>query len=1045
MIGKISIQRWTVPLLCLLSIHINSKAQVASRTIFGTIVNEAKSPVSGANIQIDGANVGTVSDSKGVFMLKAPVSGLLIITHLNYAARTVMLTSETNYLITLKDSIQKMDEVVLIGYGTARKKDLTGAVQVVNLENSPLANLPNTNPILALSGTVAGITVPPQSRAGQDPLSSLVIRGEKSIDPSGGGLNRPLIVVDDIIFNGTINQINMQDVASINILKDASSAAIYGSRSANGVIIITTKKGKSGKPVFNINSSYGMQSWSRKPEMQMDIDKLLKNRWDYFINAGRIPVGTEFNHTLILTTQELEAYEKGITTNWLEEITQKAPVGNHNISVSGSGQNINYYLSGGLLDQKGVILNDNYKKVTFMTKLETNINKYITLGTKASYYSADNSGVAPSMQSATWMSPLSSTKTLTPGYENWIPSNPSGSSARNPIVGFDRQVGPAYGSDENKAQNIDGSGWLIVKAPWIPGLRYKFSINGTYTHSIYNFDVGPGLFVDTRNTANMDNAASFWNMAYATARATNVRTWVMDQVLTYNQSFGQHNVDAVAGYTRDAYRYNNLQSQGTGFNMPNPLKWNGIHLATTQTSVKSESAYQNVATLFRMNYNYAGKYYFTGTVRRDGFSGFAEGHKFGTFPGLSVGWTLSQESFMKNLSSINQLKIRLSWGQTGNQSISPYETLATMSSAFTVFGSTSNLAIYPNRMPNTDLSWSTTTTKNLGLDFGFLNNRISGSIDVYKSMTRDQLLSRSLPIMNGFTTVRTNIGRVDNKGIELVLNTVPIMGETPDALRWESGIIFSSNANKIIELYGTVDANGVASNDISNTPAGDAYIIGKPIHGVWDYKMLGIVQKEDEEYIKKFNAKPGDVKFLDYNNDGKLNSSDYHYLGTRDPLFIMNFNNTFTYKGFSLYFSFKWHAGDKEHYLGKDRYGRMSSMAIANGAQLKNVDPWTPENPTDKYPRVDWVNSMNYWFWNTRDFIKLKDLAFSYTFKPELLQRIKFQSLRVFVSGNNLFTLSKWTGLDPEDGGTIAANPGSIYYGSYPVLRTVTGGIVLSF
>ncbi|RYY00989.1 MAG: SusC/RagA family TonB-linked outer membrane protein [Gammaproteobacteria bacterium] len=1045
MIAKICNASGRLMLITFLLAYGNLFAQVTTKPVTGKIVNESFLPLSGVSVTVKGARTGTVSDSLGVFQIQAPEKGILVFSLVGYASQELAITNASDYSVTLKENQNKLDEVVVVGYGTAKKRDLTGSIQTINIENSPIATLANTNPLQALSGTVAGIIVNPQSKSGQDPLSTMSIRGENSIDPSGSGLNRPLIVVDDIIFNGTLNQINMQDVATMNVLKDASSAAIYGSRSANGVIIITTKKGKTGKPLFTLNSSYAFQNWSRKPEMQMDIDKLLKVRWDYFIDAGRIPVGTDFNRSLILTAQEMEAYDKGIRTNWLDEITQYAPIQNHNLSVAGNSSNTNYYLSAGVLDHKGVIYNDRFKKVTFLAKLETKINQYLTLGVKGNYYSADNSGLSPSMQSATWMSPLSSPKTLLPGYEDWTPSNPSGSSARNPFVGFDRQVGPAYGSDENKAQNIDGSGWLIVKNPWIKNLTYKVSLNGTYSHNVYNLDVGPKIFADTRNPANMDNFNNFWGQAYATAAATNVRTWILDQILTYTTRIGSHSIDAMAGHSRDAYRYNTLRTEGNGFNMPNPLKWNGINLATTQKVFKGESRYQNLANMFRLNYNYDSKYYFTGTFRRDGFSGFAPGNKYGNFPGASVGWAISQENFMSNVGWVDYLKLRVSWGQTGNQSISPYETLATMGLDRTVYGSNTAIAIYPNRMPNEGLSWSTTTTKNLGLDFNLVKGRIFGSVDVYKSMTTDQLLTRTIPILNGFSTVRTNVGRVDNQGIELVLTGIPVKGMSSKQLNWETSVVFSKNKNKLVDLYGTKDEQGNPRNDISGAPTTDAYLIGKSIHSVWDFKMIGIVQKDDLDYITTYKAKPGDVKFLDYNKDGKLNSSDYHYQGDRDPLFVLNFNNTFTYNNFSLYFSFKWNAGNGSSYLGKDRFGRMASMAIANGAQLKNVIPWTAENPNNEFPRAEWVNSQGYWFWNTRAFAKLKDLTLSYTFDKVALDKVKLQNVRLFASGNNLFTISDWTGLDPEDGGTIAANPGSIFYGSYPVLRTFSFGAVVSF
>ncbi|MEO6914254.1 MAG: SusC/RagA family TonB-linked outer membrane protein, partial [Chitinophagaceae bacterium] len=586
---------------------------------------------------------------------------------------------------------------------------------------------------------------------------------------------------------------------------------------------------------------------------------------------------------------------------------------------------------------------------------------------------------------------------------------------------------------------------LIVKNPWVKNLTYKFSLNGTYSHSIYNLDVGPKIFADTRTTANMDNFNNFWGLAYANATATNVRTWIMDQILTYTASIGSHHVDAMAGFSRDAYRYNTLRADGNGFNMPNPLRWNGINLASTQKVFKGESRYQNLANIFRLNYNFDEKYYFTGTFRRDGFSGFAPGNKLGNFPGASVGWVISQEKFMGNVKSVDFLKLRLSWGQTGNQSISPYETLATVGLDYTVYGSTSALALYPNRMPNADLSWSTTTTENIGVDYRLFEGRLFGSLDLYKSMTRDQLLTRTIPILNGFSTVRTNVGRVDNKGVELVVSAIPVKGIDKKQFNWETSLVFSKNVNKLVDLYGTLDASGNPKNDISGAPTSDAYMIGKSIHSVYDFTMIGIVQKEDVEYINTYKARAGDVKFLDYNNDGKINSSDYHYQGDRDPLFVLNFNNTFTYNNFSLYFSFKWNAGNSNHYLGKDRYGRMASLAIANGSQLKNVEPWTAENHSNLYPRAEWVNSQGYWFWNTRAFAKLKDLTFSYTFDKASLEKVKLQNLRLYVSGNNLFTRSTWTGLDPEDGGTIAANPGSIFYGSYPVLRTYSIGAIISF
>lgn len=1028
---------------------LNTKKEIAkpSITITGTVKDEKGESLPGVNVIIKGSNQGTITDIDGNYSLSVQdTDAVITYSYLGYAAVEKEVGSQRNINIVLSDSTTKLGEVVVIGYGTAKQKDVTGAIKHVQLENSPLQDLPNANPLLALSGTVGGININPQSLAGQDPIAAMSIRGENSIDKSSSGLNRPLLVIDGLIFNGSINEINTQDVASIDILKDASSAAIYGARSANGVIIITTKKGKTEKPTISLSSSYAIQSWSRKPEMQDDMEVFLKNRWNYRVDRGDFDPTTTFDPSLILNTTELSAYEKGIYTNWLDEITQFAPVQSYNLNISGSSKKVNYYLSAGLYDQKGVILNDHYKKVTFMGKIESSVNDYIKVGGRINYYTADNSGLRPKMQEATWMTPLSFTTNQTEGYEDWLVSHPGGSST-SPIIGSTVRPGPAYATNELKDNSINGAGWVTVNVPWIEGLKYEFTANGTYASGVDNLMFDPRFWVDTRVPAQMDNYNSLYlSRVNGYAQSSWEKTWLINSILSYTNKFDVHSIDAMVGYTRDASTAEILKATGSGFDMPvSSLLWEGLHLAKSQTINKNKVASQNVGYLARLNYNLAEKYFITGNFRRDGFSGFAPGKKFGNFAGISAGWTVSKENFMKDIKWLEYLKLRLSYGETGNQGISPYETLAKVATSYNVYGESSYLDLYPTSLSNKDLTWSVSAIQNLGIDFSLLASRISGTIDIYHSKTKNQLLTRSVPILTGYSSVLTNVGQVDNKGLEITLNTTPVQGDGNRHLTWESSIVFDLNQNKLVELYGTFDSEGNPVNDIGSAPGGNAYLIGKSIHSIWDLKMLGIVQEDDVDYIEKYGAKPGDVKFLDKNEDGKINSQDRFYQGDRDPLFTANFNNTISYKNFSLYFSFKWMAGNDEHFLGRNPYGVMVSTSVNGNAQLKDVHPWTTDSPNNEYPRVGWVNSNSYQFWRNRDFIKLKDVSLSYNIPKTLLNKIGVEALRLSVSGNNLFTLTDWNGLDPEDGGIIAAQPGSNYNWSFPVLRTISFSGFLSF
>lgn len=1047
-------------LLCCLLIGADAFSQMS---ISGKVVDESGVGLPGVNVTVKGMQVGALTNIEGLYSVEHVPGGaeaVLIFSYVGFERQEVLVGNRKIINVKMKEDRQQLDEVVVVGYGTSRKKDLSGSIASMKMEDSPTTQLANVNALSALSSKIAGFDYSPSNSAGADNSSSMTIRGMNSVitSTSEASLNRPLLVVDGSIYKGSINEISLTDIESIDVLKDASSAAIYGSRSANGVIIITTKRGKNSKPTINLDAYYGFQTWSRKPQMVTDEDTFLRRRRDAKIANGLLPAGTtEIDPAQLLNSEEYSAYQGGQWVNWIDEVTQSAPIQNYNISISGNaGADLNYYLSSGYMNQQGILDGDEYSKLNFLGKIDTKITKWLTIGGKVSYYRANRPNVTPSMQSATWMSPYSYTHVRTAGYEDWIDKYPDGTSV-NPFWGTAAGSSAMWTDYDRKNNNLNGTGYLQIDFPFIKGLTYKFTMNGVYNTANTDYFTNPQFWLDTRKSEELVNIYKYSSQSGGRTTVGQTNAWTMDNVLTYNHDFKLHHVDAMVGYTRDASDYTETRTEYTGFTVPTVLGFYGQNLATTQKINKELIETQNVGYMARLNYNYDNKYYVAANFRRDGFSGFASGNKWANFPGISVAWTLSKEKFMKGTPSwLNFLKLRGSYGHTGNQSISAYATLAQVASGYTAYGSTSSLYLYQSSLPNTELTWATTKTGNFGIDFSTLEDRLSGTMDIYNSTTTDMLLTRSLPYNAGQTSIKSNAGKVSNKGLEITLNSVNVNGNGKESVRWESGLVFYQNKNKLVHLFGK-GIDGIEANDVGNAvtygyETAKALVIGESINAAWDMKKLGIFQSQEEidTYVGKDGNKiqptavPGDIKFLDYNEDGKISDSDRHCIGDMDPLFTVNFSNTLSWKNFSFYFNFRWNAGNSKHYIGSDPYGNYHNTATTNGAQLK-AEPWSESNHTDKYPRLGYANSLSYNFWSQRDFLKLKDITLSYTFDQPWVKKANLQKLRLYLSGTDLFTVTGWSGLDPENGGTIAAGPSSSRYGSTPVFRSFTIGANITF
>ncbi|MNK04173.1 TonB-dependent Receptor Plug Domain protein [compost metagenome] len=1022
---------------------VAAKGMPAPITITGKVVDSNGEAIIGATIK-SSAGGGAVTDANGNYTLKTEGNATLTISFIGYASQEVKVNNRTKINITLVSSSNELNDVVVVGYGIQKRKDVTGAITTIKFDEGPKSSMPFMNVLEALQGT-PGINIGPSTAAGATP--NIVIRGQNSISGNGS----PLIVLDGVIFNGSLNEINMNDVATYDILKDASAASIYGSQSQNGVVIITTKRGKTDKPQINFSTYYGVQNWTRVPKMKSGESFLQWRKDNLSIRGQDIS-----DITKVLSPLELKAYNEGHELNWMDEVTQYAPVVNYEVNVSGRTEKLNYYLSAGYLDQKGVLYNDKFTKPNLTLKLENNITDWLSVGANAYYSSRDFSGFSPNMYMATYMSPYSY-KYLDGTNDQILQRYPAGNTSLfNPFWGNPtNSLFPGmYDDDLNKQYNIRGIGFVNVKVPFIKGLNYRFEATGnkgTNELAYFHHEFGE---VNTLLPANVANPLQFLSTTNGYRSNEQLTSWLINSLLSYTRSFGDHNVDALFGYTRDYSRSQVTRFSGSDFAKAGTtrLGYDGLYLATTKDGNTSYNEGANVGYFGRLNYNYKQKYYATLNFRRDANSAFAEGNKWGEFPGASVAWAISEEGFMKDKSFVDYLKLRLSYGKIGNQAGTNYQTLAfTEGKNNTVFGSTTTATSTPFNLANNRYTWETTTAFNFGVDFQLFKNRLTGNIDAYKSKTTKQLLTRYIPVFTGFNTIKANEGEVQNWGVEIALNSVNIQSD--NGFTWNSGISFWLNRNKLVHLYGLdVNKDGKEDDDISNN-----LFIGKSLGGNYDYTVDGIVQSSDTEYIAKYRSAsggqlffPGDLKIRDLNNDGVINEADKSIVGYNKENFNFNVSNTFSYKNFQLFFSINAIiGGGKNNYFSSTNLrGRFTGATLPTVGNWLDQPYWMPDRENNEFPRPNYANTYQYGFYQSRTFVRLQTASLSYNFPKTITEKLKVDNLKVYVSGTNLITLTGWTGLDPANGAQIGGNGGSSNGSvniSNPLMRTVSFGLNLGF
>ncbi len=979
--------------------------------ISGTITDASTGePLPGVNILIEGTTTGAITDQEGKYSLKLPsANSILVFSYIGYNSERIETGNRSIIDVSLIPNIENLNEVVVIGYGTQKKKDLTGSIVSVKLDR--VDQTPTTDLSQALQGYTAGLNATGGSLAGEQ--GGLSIRGKTSLSAS----DNPLIVVDGIIYHGSTTDINVNDIASIDVLKDASAAAVYGSRSANGVIAITTKTGKTKKPTFNFNAYYGMQNLSNTKRTQiMDGEQYAMRLVDYYYqqnlynwyktkpaSADARPVRPDVTDRNIVasylrTAEEQANYLAGNEVDWIDEVTRTAPIQSYNLSVSGQTERTNYFLSTSYTDQKGILLNDEFKRLTFFSKFENKITDWFTVEFAPTYTHLDYSGIDVGMNYALQASPWGNIYDSDGKYPVYIAEE---SYVYHPL-------GHTLASNDNPSDNIN----LVLKGkisvPWIKGLNYEANYSNLYIFDS-NASYYPKSIAEGSKTDGEANKSS-----------SRERKWLFNNILSYDKILGNHKINVTTLFSRENLKGDGTTTVAKGFGNET-LGFNAMELAETQTVSTSAWEENTISYMGRINYIYNSRYLITGTIRRDGFSGFGANNKFGNFPSVSLGWVVSEESFLRKFDWLDFLKVRLSYGINGNQGIGRYSSQATMGSNNTVFGGATAVGIYASSLGNNNLGWEKTASANTGLDFGFLNQRISGNIDFYQTNTTDVLVKRSVPKTTGYGDVWTNIGGIKNHGIEISLTTQNI--KTSNFI-WTSSFAYSRVRNEITKLYDDI------TEDIGNS-----WFVGEPISAIYGYNNIGVWQEED-----LFNGTitngfyPGQFKVKDLNNDGAITAEkDREIIGYSTPNYRISMNNVLTYKNITFSFFLNSVQGGNGYFMGSNS-GALVAGGTDEAYRLNRTAVrayWRPDAPVNNAPGMYYSPSINPGVYQDKSYIRLQDVSLSYDFSKNILTKLSLSGLQVYLSGRNLYTWTDWAGWDPEIGA--------------PLIRSFIGGVKVSF
>lgn len=1042
-------------LLCtVLSITAVTSAQAQGTAIVGRVTDTSDNPLVGVTVMIKGSTAGTATDAKGNYSINASPAQTIVFSYLGYTTANEVVGKRTAINVKMNEEAESIGsvEVVSVGYGTVSRRDLTGSVAKADLSSIMKSNVTSFDQ--ALSGRIAGVVVTTGDGAlGQD--ANITIRGNNSITQS----NAPLYIIDGFPMESSFaNSIAPQDIESIDILKDASATAIYGARGANGVIVITTKQGKEGKPTVNVSAAFTMSQIANKADL-MDPYDFVKLQLDIDPKATN-PYLKE------RTLEDYRSYNlaaKGITGyDWQDEIYRQALTQNYNASVSGGTAGTKYNIGFSALNQDGILLKSNFQRYQGKANITQQITKKLSFTLGANYSRSVTNGVTPTDPQAG----SSSSGWLIYSIWGYRPVAPFGSNNMYDAPN-DEGVG---GSDDYRfnpvltAKNeyrktifdyLNGNGAFDYKI----NDAFKLRISGGYTYSERRREEFNGLdtYTGYPNSPGGKGINGIINWTQQT-------TWLNENTLTYNKRFGKsHNFNAMVGFT--------MQGQSTQFNGVSATRieaegmgLNGIFSGNQQTVVPYTYNWRMMSFLARVNYNYKYKYYLTASFRADGSSKFPENNRFGYFPSVGVSWNFNREDFLKNEKWLSNGKLRASWGQTGNnRTQTPYDYLpefttrpGSNNTIDYVFGAERVPGFANRNLRNDELKWETTTQTNVGVDLGLFQERVKVTADWYLKDTKDLLLYAQLPPSTGYQNAMMNIGQIRNQGWELSLETVNIRTRQ---FTWTSSFNIAFNKNKIMSLYANQPSlqSTVSWDGKYNTQIPYISAVGAPAGLMFGYIYEGTYKPEDfsngllKEEIPYMGSagrakiQAGDPRYRDMNGDGVIDDYDRTVIGCGQPIHTGGFGNTLNYKNFDLNIFFAWSYGND--ILNANRLIFESGIR-ANTNQLKSfVNRWSPDNPRSNIPRWGSTGAEVYSSRVVEDgsFLRLKNVSLGYTIPPRLLRKASISSLRVYVTADNIYTFTGYSGPDPEVSTRKSVLTPGFDWSAYPRSLGITAGVNITF
>jgi len=1006
----------------------SKKADLFDVTITGTVTDNNDQAIPGATVSVPGTSIGTATDLDGKYTLSVPDNSSIVISFIGFESKTIEVNNQSTIDVTLTMSTQALDEVVVVGYGTQKKKDLTGAI--VNVQAEEVMKYKPTSVSEILRTTVPGLSVGYATNAKNVP--DFQVRGDASIkanDNDERNANRPLIVLDGVIFRGDLAEINPNTIESVDVLKDASAAAVYGSQATNGVVIFTTKKGEYGKPQITFSSRVGLITGARRQQtyegaevldwltdMNETITNTITEPWtrfrdynsidpqyqDDWLATNGIPGETDPDainlarvNNFGFWNNEIENFQNGVTYDWQDVLFHTGIRQDYDVSVSGRSERVSYYYSLGYSDRESVQIGDSFQTITSRLNLDVNLAEFFTIGANAQFTYQDEGQEPISNNSYRVFSPYDQPwKNGLPRTRENLNDQAAGSNLSNPYQD------PSWNTRSQTRFMINPTLYASVS---LPG---GFNLRTDYTP---RFDIYKRFSLDERGNPQraVDQAERRYNDSFS---------WQSNTILNWDKEFGDHRLNFTGLYNTERNQSWDTRAMTNNFSPTAALGYRAMQLGLNPTMSSYDEVNSRTGLMGRINYAYSDKYNISASIRRDGFSRFGIENIYGNFPSVSGAWTISNEDFMQNKSTLNYLKLRLSYGVNGNSSgLEDYNAYARLSSdVFLNYDGGYIPTPYTeiNRIANPMLSWEKTGSFNLGLDFGLFSDKLSGSFDVYQSETRDLLLDQKLPELTGFGSVKTNIGNLQNRGFDLGLNSINV--STADFV-WTSVFNVTYRINKITTLgndpIAMTDGEG---NTVMREPDDlqNGWFIGENKDVIWDWDLDGVYQLGEEAEASQYGLFPGDFRFVDQDGDGDIDIDDKVFLGLRNNPWYVTFRNDMEYKGFDLGLVF----------LAKLGYKGGSSEPFNNSQQyIKNknwytIPYWTPLNGQNEYARINSINLGGGNAWLNRSYLRLQNVSVGYSLPQTILEKISANRVRLAVNIENAAVFTPWIrGLgDPE-------------------------------